>query len=195
MTRDAFLERLRVGLRGLPPQMVADIVADYEAHFTEGAAAGRAEGDIAQALGDPDRLARELRAERALGHWEENRNPSAAAGAVFAVLGLGAIDLLVLLPVMITVVSTLFGLFVAVLAIFFAGGVVFAVGPFTHIPGGWGAALLAGLGLMTGALSAGAILTLVTIGLVNATVWYGRLHYRLLKPAIEPYPATVRPEA
>ena len=31
-----------------------------------------------------------------------------------------------------------------------------------------------------------ASLTLCTIGLVNATVWYGRLHYRLLKPAIEP---------
>jgi hypothetical protein len=25
-----------------------------------------------------------------------------------------------------------------------------------------------------------------TIGLVNALVWYGRLHYRLLKPALEP---------
>ena len=126
MTRDAFLARLRDGLRGLPPQTVADIVADYEAHFTEGAAAGRAEVDIAQALGDPDRLARELRAERALGRWEENRNPSAAAGAVFAVLGLGAIDLLVLLPVMITVVSTLFGLFVAVLAVFFAKSRLFS---------------------------------------------------------------------
>ncbi|MEK7281428.1 MAG: hypothetical protein AAB037_03645 [Chloroflexota bacterium] len=24
------------------------------------------------------------------------------------------------------------------------------------------------------------------VGLVNLLVWYGRLHYRLLKPAIEP---------
>jgi len=24
--------------------------------------------------------------------------------------------------------------------------------------------------------------------MVNALVWYGRLHYRLLKPAIEPQP-------
>jgi uncharacterized membrane protein len=189
MTREAFLARLREGLRGLPPQSVADIVADYEAHFTDGAAAGRSEADVAAALGDPDRLARELRAERALGQWEETRNPSAAAGAVFAVLGLGAIDILVLLPVMITVVSTMFGLFIADIAVFFAGGVVFAAGPFNpDFPGHWPAALLAGLGLMSGAIAAGAVLTLITIGLVNATVWYGRLHYRLLKPAIEPYP-------
>jgi uncharacterized membrane protein len=195
MTRDAFLARLREGLRGLAPQQVADIVADYEAHFTEGAAAGRSEADVAQALGDPDRLSRELRAEHALGRWEETRNPSAAASAVFAVLGLGAIDLLILLPVMITVVSTLFGFFVAVIAVFFAGGVVFAAGPFAEFPGGPAAAILAGLGLMAGSLSGGAILTLITIGLVNATVWYGRLHYRLLKPAIEPYPAVTGPAA
>ena len=45
---------------------------------------------------------------------------------------------------------------------------------------------LAGIGLMALAASAGAILTIVVIGLVNALVWYGRLHFRLLKPAIEP---------
>ena len=31
-----------------------------------------------------------------------------------------------------------------------------------------------------------AVLAICTIGLVNALVWYGRLHYRLLKPALEP---------
>ncbi|MDP3591770.1 MAG: hypothetical protein Q8R94_07850, partial [Phenylobacterium sp.] len=45
---------------------------------------------------------------------------------------------------------------------------------------------LGGIGLMAAAASLGAILTLCVIGLVNALVWYGRLHYRLLKPAMEP---------
>ena len=31
-----------------------------------------------------------------------------------------------------------------------------------------------------------ALLTIVTIWLVNGLVWFGRLHYRLLKPAIQP---------
>ncbi len=186
MTRQAFIGRLREGLRGLPAQTVADIVADYEAHFAEGAAAGRSEESVAQALGDPDRLARELRAEAGLKRWEEQRNPSAAAQAVFAVLGLGAIDILVLLPIMMGVAGTLFGLFITVIVLFIVGGMVFAAGPFFHPPGGPATAVLIGIGMIAGASSGGAILTLLTTGLINALVWYGRLHYRLLKPAIEP---------
>ena len=58
MTRQAFMARLLEGLRGLPPTIQADIVADYNNHFNEGAAAGRSEADVAAALGDPGRLAR-----------------------------------------------------------------------------------------------------------------------------------------
>ena len=143
---------------------------------------------MAAGLGDPGRLARELRAEAGLRRWEEQRTASSGASAVFAVLGLGAIDVLFLLPILMGVASVIFGLAVAVLAIFFAGGVLFAAGPFAvdHVPGGAAAAILAGIGLMTGAASGGAVLSIVTIGLVNALVWYGRLHYRLLKPALEP---------
>jgi uncharacterized membrane protein len=186
MTRQAFMARLREGLRGLPPSVQADIVADYETHFTEGASAGRSEEEVAAALGDPGRLARELRAERGLQRWEEERTPSAGAAAIFAVLGLGAIDILFLLPILMGVGGAIFGIAIAVIAVFFAGGVVFAAGPFTGLPGGAAAAILAGIGLMSGAASVGAVLSICTIGLVNALVWYGRLHYRLLKPALEP---------
>jgi uncharacterized membrane protein len=186
MTRQAFMARLREGLRGLPAHRQAEILADYETHFAEGAAAGRSEEDVANALGDPGRLARELRAESGLKRWESERNASAAGAAVFAVLGLGAIDIMVLLPILMAVAGVVVGVGVAVIAVFFAGGVMFAAGPFSDFPGGAGAALLGGLGLMAGATSIGALLTIITIGLVNALVWYGRLHYRLLKPALEP---------
>jgi uncharacterized membrane protein len=192
MTRQDFIQRLRAGLAGLPAQIQSDIAADYETHFTEGAAAGRGEADIAAALGDPDRLARELRAEAGLKRWEEQRNPEAAAAAVFAVLGLGAIDILVLLPILITVVSVMCAAGIVALVGFVGGAVVFAAGPFAHGPGGIGAALLTGLALMAGGVSMGAVLTLISIGLVNALVWYGRLHYRLLKPAIAPQPIAQR---
>lgn len=189
MTRQAFMARLREGLRGLPAQAQADIVADYETHFTEGQAAGRSEADVAAALGDPGRLARELRAEVGLKRWEEERNPSAAAAAIFALLGLGALDILILLPILMGVGGAIFGIGVAIVAVFVIGGAVFAAGPFTGMPGGPAAAVLAGIGLMTGAVSAGAVLAMVTTGLVNVLVWYGRLHYRLLKPALEPQTA------
>ena len=186
MTRQAFIARLRDGLRGLPPQAVADIVADYETHFADGEAAGRTEEEVAAALGDPGRLARELRAEIGLKRWEEERSPSGAASAVFAVLGLGALDLLILLPLLMAVGGTLFGLAMAAIAGLFAGGAIFAAGPFAGFPGGVWAAVLAGLGVMSGATALGAVVILVTIAIVNGLVWYGRLHYRLLKPALEP---------
>jgi len=186
MTRQAFMARLREGLRGLPAQTQAEILADYEAHFAEGDKAGRSEQEVADALGDPGRLARELRAEAGLKRWEETRSASSAGAAVFAVLGLGALDLIFLLPILMGVAGAIIGIAIALIAVFFAGGALFAAGPFANLPGGPAAAMLGGLGLMAGAASAGAVLTIVTIGLVNALAWYGRLHYRLLKPALEP---------
>ena len=76
MTRQAFLARLREGLRGLPTQTVADMMADYEAHIADGAAAGRSEEEVAAALGNPDRLAREIRAESSLNRWCDERSPT-----------------------------------------------------------------------------------------------------------------------
>ncbi len=186
MTREDFLSRLKKGLVGLPTSTASEILNDYELHFTDGAAEGRTEAEVAAALGDPDRLARELRAEAGAQRWHQEKNPSAAAAAVFAVLGLGAIDILILLPILMGVIGALFGVFIAVIALFVSGGGIMVAGPFVGAPGGPFAAILAGLGLMAGATCAGALLAIVTIGLVNALVWFARLHYRLLKPALEP---------
>ena len=186
MTRADFMVKLRGGLAGLPAATIEDVAADYETHFVDALAAGRSEQDVADALGNPGRLARELRAEAGLKKWEEQKNPSAAAAAVFAVLGLGAIDILVLLPIVMSVIGTLFALFISAFACLIAGAAVLAAGPFFDPPGGPMTPILAGLGMMAASTCLGAITTIVTIGLVNALVWYGRLHYRLLKPAIDP---------
>lgn len=186
MTRAEFMGRLRRGLVGMPTAAAADIASDYETHFADGAAAGRSEAEVATALGDPDRLARELRAEAGAQRWHQEKNPSAAAGAVFAVLGLGAIDLLILLPIFMSLVGVLFGFFMAAIGVFIGGGVVMIAGPVAGFPGGALTAILGGLGMMAGATALGALTAVATILLVNATVWYARLHYRLLKPALEP---------
>ena len=185
MTRAEFLIRLKRGLAGLPASAIADIVADYEAHFADAQEAGRSEAEVAAALGEPERLAREQRAEIGVKRWEEVKNPSAAAGAIFAILGLGAIDILFLLPLLMGVLGTLFAFFMAAIGIFVGGGFVATVGPFAGPPGGPAVGFLIGIGLMAAATALAAVTTLLTIWLVNGLVWYGRLHYRLLKPAIE----------
>ena len=185
MTRAEFLTRLKRGLAGMPAATIADIVADYEAHFNDAQGAGRSESEVAAALGEPERLAREQRAEQGVRRWEETKNPSAAASAIFAVVGLGAIDILFLLPLLMGVLGTLLAFFMAAIGVFVAGGAVATVGPFAGPPGGPAVAFLLGIGLMAGATALAAVTTLATIGLVNGLIWYGRLHYRLLKPAIE----------
>ena len=44
--------------------------------------------------------------------------------------------------------------------------------------------MLAGLGLMAGSTALAALTAILTICLVNGVVWFARLHYRLLKPAL-----------
>jgi uncharacterized membrane protein len=190
MTRAEFLSRLKRGLVGLPTSSATEILNDYEAHFDDGVQAGRTEAEVAAALGNPERLARELKAEAGVQRWRQEQTPSAAAGAVFAVLGLGAIDILILLPLLMSVIGVLFGFFIATIGVFVAGGAVMVAGPFAGFPGGTLAAILAGLGMMSGAIAVGALLAVCTIWLVNGLVWFARLHYRLLKPALEPQSST-----
>ena len=185
MTRADFLARLRAGLVGLPTATANEIIADYETHFADGVDAGRPEAELAQALGDPDRLARELRAEAGAQRWQQEKSPSAASAAIFALVGLGAVDILFLLPLLVGVFSAFAGVFVALIAFFFSGGAVMVAGPFVGPPGGPLTAILFGLGMMAGAVAGAALMSILTIGLVNACVWYARLHYRLLKPALE----------
>lgn len=185
MTKAEFIDRMKKGLNGLPQSTIDDIVADYDAHFADGAANGRSEAEVAQALGDPARLARELKAEAGLKSWETQKSPASAMSAIMGILGLGAIDLLILLPMAGGVVGTLIGLFAAAVGLFIAGGVVFAVAPFLGLPGGVLGALLAGAGLMTAAAAVGCLTVAASIWLVNGLIWYARLHYRVAKPALD----------
>jgi len=92
------------------------------------------------------------------------------------------------------VVSVMFTIALVVIVGFVAGAVILAISPFTGELQTAAAGVLGGLGVMAGSVFAGAVLTLVTIALVNALVWYGRLHFRLLKPAIDPKPPTAPAE-
>lgn len=184
MTRNEFIKRLKAGLKGMPADDVAEIVSDYEAHFEAGLAEGRSEAEVAQALGNPSRLARELRLEAGIRNWEAGRSPSSAWSAILAFMGLATIDILILLPIVLPVIGVMFGLFILILALFFVGGFLMIAGPFTGFPGGIASAILAGLGIMSASVAVGALLILISNWIVNALMWFGRLHYRIIEPAI-----------
>jgi len=184
MTRSEFIRRLKAGLKGMATADAAEIIADYEAHFDAGIAEGRAEEEIAAALGDPDRLAREIRLEAGIRGWQERRSPTSAFAAIVAFMGLATLDILILLPLIISVIAVILALYVVVVAVLVVGGVILVAGPFSQFPGCALAAIPAGLGTMAAAIAAGALLTILTIWVVNALMWFGRLHYRVIEPAI-----------
>ncbi|KMS52791.1 membrane protein [Novosphingobium barchaimii LL02] len=184
MKRNEFIKRLKAGLKGVPQDVVDEIVADYEEHFEAGLAEGRSEEEVASALGNPGRLARELRFEAGMRNWKTEGTPSSAWSAILAFMGLATIDILILLPIVLPMLGVMFGLFVAVVACFIGGGFMLIAGPFSGFPGGALVAILAGLGTMSASVAAAALLTLVSIWIVNALMWFGRLHYRVIEPAI-----------
>jgi uncharacterized membrane protein len=185
MNRVAFLRILRDGLAGLPAREIDDIVTDYTAYFDEAHASGRSEEDVAAALGDPRRLARELRAETGLRRWENHRSLGNSATALLALGGLAAVDILFLLPLLfaVTLAVLVIGLVVFVLGIVGIGALLslLKIGNFASI----GAIVLraaAGIGLIAASVGLGGLLVLGFNGAVKMLGRYARLHYRLLKP-------------
>src|SRR5260221_320269 len=100
MTKHEFLDTLRRRLAGLPQVEIDDVIADYATHFADGMAAGRSEAEIAEALGDPLRLARELRAEAGFRRWEQAPTPGNFFAVLFGLLALIAVDFVFLLPLL-----------------------------------------------------------------------------------------------
>jgi uncharacterized membrane protein len=185
MNRIAFLRILRDGLAGLPAQETDDILADYTAYFDEANASGRSEVDVAAALGDPRRLARELRAETGLRSWENHHSFRNLSTVLLALGGLAAVDILLLLPLLfaVTLIILVSGLVIFVLGIVGLGLLVSLFKPeqFTTFAA-VGLRALAGIGLIAGSMGCCALLLFALNGAVKMLGRYARLHYRLLKP-------------
>jgi len=187
MNRNEFLTRLRQGLVGLNPDYIRDVMADYESHFEDGAAQGRSEQEIAAAMGDPGRLARELRAEAGFQRWENSRTPGNLVGAMLALMGLATVDVIFLFPFLCAMFGIFVGFSVAVLVLVVVG---FALIIGALVPGlAWFgltggvemvAVGLAGLGLVALGIGLGALFSLVVNFVARALVQYARLHFRLI---------------
>jgi uncharacterized membrane protein len=186
MNRAHFMAQLRDGLSGLHHTDISDIVADYESHFADGAADGRTQEEVAAALGEPARLARELRAEIGFRRWEENRSAGNFMGVVLALLGLATLDFIILLPLLCALAAIFFGLSVACLGCIVGGTFLL----FNLLPFGWHGVmgnaamqLLIALGLISGAIGGGALLLLLMDMIAKLLIRYARLHFRLFDSA------------
>ncbi|WP_246793093.1 DUF1700 domain-containing protein [Burkholderia perseverans] len=98
MTQDAFIQQLRHELRSWPKHLVDEIVADYREYIGDALAAGRGEAEVIAALGDPVKLARELRAQASFRQWETRRSFSNLLRVIVSIAGLGLVQLVLLVP-------------------------------------------------------------------------------------------------
>lgn len=134
MNKHDFLQQLAVALAALSDKERDEILADYRAYFDDAQADGRSEDDVAAALGDPQRLARELTAERKLKQWEAHKTPGNMKQVLGALAGLGMLNLLLALPYLL-VLTLLSSLWLTALAMLLAG---------VLLTGGWASQALFG---------------------------------------------------
>lgn len=185
MTRDSFLRTLRLGLAGLPSQEIEDIVADYAAHFAESDASGRGEAEVAAALGDPARIARELRADAGLRRFEAHWSLTNLLAAMMALGGLAIVDILFLLPLLIVTLFITLGLAIALVVIGAVGVKIILTTLLFHFGGpviGTLARLLIGAGLVSCLVGGGALLLMGLGAGIRMLGHYARLHFRLAQP-------------
>lgn len=195
MTRETFLAALREGLEGLPADTVADVVGEYEAHIEEAQSRGRPEAEVVAALGDPVRLARELRAEIRVRRWEVKRDPAAAFQAISALVALGAANLALIVPLLAVGAAVLAALVLTGLGVIGFAALLLA-GALSHTPqiavalreffalaaADVPTAALLALSLSAGAVANIAAALLIAAAIVKAAIWYGRLNYRMVRP-------------
>ena len=183
MNRSEFLDTLHRRLGGLPRSEIDDVMADYAQHFADGLAAGRSEVEIAAALGDPVRLARELRAEVGMRRWEEERTPANFFAAMAGFLALMAVDFVFLLPLLAALALFTFVAGLVMLGLCIAGfALTLRLFHLDHgLSLGYLTRILSGVGLLGLGVGGGALLLMAVDYGVRLLGRFARLHYTLLE--------------
>ncbi len=105
MTKKQFLMALETALRKLPSDEKQEMLQDFEEHFAIGAEEGKSEAEIINALGSPQQIAKETIATYHLDQAETNATTGNIFRAVWAVIGLGFFNLVIVLGPFIALVG------------------------------------------------------------------------------------------
>jgi uncharacterized membrane protein len=116
-----YIQLFKEQLKGLPERDLEELIYDYEEHFTIGLSEGRSEAEIADSLGNPKTLAKEMKANYRISRVEEKFTFNNFYRALFATIGLGFLNLLFILGPFIGIAVSLFAIFVSGIAIIGSG--------------------------------------------------------------------------
>jgi uncharacterized membrane protein len=107
MNKGQFLKELDIALKKLPTEERQDILRDYEEHFMIGLEEGNTEEQISASLGSPKQLAKELTATYHLGKVESTATTGNILRALYAVIGLGFLNLVFVLGPLIALLGVM----------------------------------------------------------------------------------------
>lgn len=154
MTKEQFLNKLKASLRGLSFNERQDILQDYEEHFALALEEGKSEEEVAEKLGTPSQIAKELLAAYHLEKVDHEMTTGNIIRAIWAVIGLGFFNLIIVLGPFIAVAAVIFSLWV-VAASFIISPVLFVI-DWLGYPSGFewfnffGSLTLCGIGIFIG---------------------------------------------
>lgn len=170
MNKEAYLAELEKRLGALGAVERAELLADYEAHFEHGRASGRTDVEIAMRLGPPQLVAREILYQLSVDRAQADPSLRRVSRAVFAGVGLGIVNGLVLLLPFLVGVLLIAALFIA--AVFLVASPVLALAQ-----DGLTVVFLTELPLLAGLVGAGLIVWVAAVKAASSFVkWMlGRL--------------------
>jgi uncharacterized membrane protein len=121
MNRAEFLNSLNSQLSRLSQEERNDILYDYEEHFSIGLEQGKTEEEIAKSLGDPRLISRQFIADSMVKQAVETKSIGSITRAVFAIAGLGFLNLIITVPIFFSLFAVLISLFAAAFSIAVSG--------------------------------------------------------------------------
>ena len=96
MTKEKWIEELKNRLKGLSKEETDEIVADYNEYFYDAMQSGRSEDEIAEALGEPKKLAKQFKADSTIKQAQADMNPKNVLKAIFAIVTLSVFNIVVM---------------------------------------------------------------------------------------------------
>ncbi len=113
MRKDEFMKQLAEQLRGLPPEELDEILADYEEYFEIGLLEGKTEQEIALGLGSPRTIAKDLVLNSSIAKVEHKPSLPNVFRIIGLTIGLSFLNFLLVVGPLVAIVSILFAGWVA----------------------------------------------------------------------------------
>ncbi|WP_425447425.1 HAAS signaling domain-containing protein [Dethiothermospora halolimnae] len=157
MNKEKFLQSLSKELKDISKEEREDVLFDYREHFDIGLKDGRSEEEISKSLGNPKKIAKQIKVSSILEEASNNTSTRNIFKAILAVMGLSLLNLMIVGPLLLSFGAVILALIASSVAVVLAGGlaiistilepilkniVSMSVNPFIGIVGGVGTTAL-----------------------------------------------------